>query len=89
MPNDSDEGDLGIYAETVNFYLVSKYTKLNFNEIRELQIDDFLQYQRDALIMNKMQTSEGQQYLKEYVTLHNKKTDKKALERLVGGGTDG
>ncbi len=89
MPNDSDEDDLGIYAETVNFYLVSKYTKLNFNEIRELQIDDFLLYQRDAFIMNKMQTSEGQQYLKEYVTLHNKKTNKKALKKLVGGGTGG
>lgn len=80
---------MGIYAETINFYLVSQYTMLNFNEIRELQIDDFLQYQRDAFIVNKMQTSEGQQYLKQYVSLHNKKTDKTALEKLLGGGKDG
>lgn len=80
---------MGIYAETINFYLVSKYTGLNFNEIRELQIDDFLQYQRDAFIVNKMQTSEGQQYLKQYVSLHNKKTDKTALEKLIGGEADG
>lgn len=89
MPNDSDEDDLGIYAETINFYLVSQYTSLNFNEIRELQIDEFLQYQRDAFIVNKMQTSEGQQYLKNYAVLHNKKTDKNALKKLVGGGKDG
>lgn len=89
MPSDSDEDDPGIYAETINFYLVSKYTGLNFNEIRELQIDDFLQYQRDTFIMNKMQSPGGLQYLKEYTALHNKRTDKKALEKLVGGGTYG
>lgn len=89
MPNGSDADDPGIYAETVNFHLVSKYTGLNFNEIRDLQIDDFLQYQRDAFIMNKMQSPEGLQYLKDYAVLHNKKTDKKALQKLIGGGTDG
>lgn len=80
---------MGIYAETINFYLVSQYTMLNFNEIRELQIDDFLQYQRDAFIVNKMQTSEGLRYLKDYTSLHNKKTDKKALQKLIGGEVDG
>lgn len=89
MPNDSDEDDPGIYAETINFYLVSKYTGLNFNEIRELQIDDFLQYQRDSFVMNKMQSPRGLQYLKEYTALHNKRTDKKALRKLVGGEVDG
>lgn len=89
MPNNSDEYDSGIYAETINFYLVSQYTMLNFNEIRELQIDDFLQYQRDAFVMKKMQTPEGIQYLKDYAVLHNKKTDKNALKKLVGGEKDG
>ena len=89
MPIDSDEYDSGIYAETINFYLVSQYTMLNFNEIKELQIDEFLQYQRDAFVMKKMQTPEGVQYLKDYVNLHNNKTDKSALKKLVGGGTDG
>lgn len=89
MQTNSDEYDSGIYAETINFYLVSQYTMLNFNEIRELQIDDFLQYQRDAFVMKKMQTPEGIQYLKDYAVLYNKKTDKNALKKLVGGEKDG
>ena len=89
MPNSSDADDPGIYAETVNFHLVSKYTGLNFKEIRDLQIDDFLQYQRDAFILNKMQTFERLRYLKDYTSLHNKKTDKKALQKLIGGEVDG
>lgn len=87
--DESNENDLGIYAETINFYLVSQYTGLNFNEISNLQIDDFLQYQRDAFILDKMQTPEGKQYLKNYVAQHNKKTDKKSLEKLIGGGDIG
>lgn len=57
--------------------VVSEYTHLNFNEIDNIDVIDYWQYRRDAVIYNCSQTDKGRDYLqKAYYYMINKDTDK-------------
>lgn len=57
--------------------IVAEYTRLNFNEINDLNVVDYWTYRRDAVIYNCNQTEKGREYLeKAYYYMQNKGTDK-------------
>lgn len=66
---------------------VSEYTGLNFLEVSDLELFDYWQYRRDAVIWNCGQTEEGREYLeKAYHYMKNRnqdKADRKALAEFV------
>ncbi len=77
-----DEGyfDIPTYWE----HIVFEYTGINFNEIEELDIIDYLQYKRDAFIHCLNKTEEGREYLENARTLQETQPDRKRLRELFG-----
>lgn len=62
-------------VRTFDFKLVQEYTGLNFLQIGELMLDDFLLFVRDAFIYRHMQTKEGQEYLENCKRMETTKAD--------------
>ena len=65
-------------------HLVSEYTGLNFLEIGELPLDQYLLWRRDAFIYNCNQTEAGQEYLKNAYRMEQTKPDRVALRKKYG-----
>lgn len=83
----SDEENSQHYEiNTLNFRIVAEYTALNFNEIKELDIDDFLIYQRDAFISRMSETEEGKEYLDNCYRIEQDKPDYDELRNYKKGG---
>lgn len=66
---------------------MKEYTGLNVNEIEELEYIDYLQYKRDAFILEMNKTEEGREYLENARTLSQTKPDRKSLRRFSKGVT--
>lgn len=71
---------------TTNFHLVKDYTGLNFNQIKDLDIDDFLIYQRDAFIQRMSETEKGREYLDNCYRIEQTKPNYEALKEFKKGG---
>ena len=83
----SDDDDEESYdINTFNFYLVKDYTGLNFNQIKDLDIDDFLIYQRDAFIQRMNESEKGREYLDNCYRIEQTKPDYEALREIKKGG---
>lgn len=71
---------------TLNFRIVAEYTALNFNEIKKLDIDDFLIYQRDAFIHRMSETEQGREYLENCYRIEQDKPDYDEIRNYKKGG---
>lgn len=82
------------YGETAGSYeystttfwerMVSSYTGLNFHEVRELELVEYLTYRRDAYIYSLEQTEEGREYLENAWRMEQTKPDRSALRAEFG-----
>lgn len=61
---------------------ISKYTGLNFNEVKELPLRDYLQYRRDSWIESWSRSEEGRDFLKTLWRLQQTKADEKAIREF-------
>ena len=66
--------------------MVSEYTGLNFNEIKDLNIVEYLIYLRDSFIHGKYQTEDGREYLRDCKRLTETEPDIKGLRETFGKG---
>lgn len=64
--------------------MVIRYTGLNLKEIRELDIDEYLYYYREAFIHNMNKTEEGRKYLENAYFYTQTKPDRKRLREKFG-----
>lgn len=62
-------------------HLVAEYTGLNFLEIEELDIIQYLTWRRDAFIYTMGQTEAGQEYLNNAWRMEQTKPDRTALRK--------
>lgn len=83
MPYAPKGDDVGHEYEvvTVSEKRVSDYTGLNFFQLQNLDIYDYLLFQRDAFIFNLSQTDAGREYLETAWTLEQTKPDKAKLRK--------
>lgn len=65
-------------------HLVAEYTGLNFLEIEELDIIQYLTWRRDAFIYTMSQTEAGQEYLDNAWRMEQTKPDRAALRKKLG-----
>ncbi len=65
---------------------ISEYTGLNFIEIDELIIVDYLIYFADAIIYKLQQSEEGRKILKESEIREQTEPDRKELRKTFGKG---
>lgn len=63
---------------------MSEYTSLNFNEVQDLDYDEFLLILRDAFIYNCEKTKEGRAYLENAYLLEQTKPDRQTLRETFG-----
>ncbi len=77
-----DEGE-SYEIESSNFHLVKEWTGLNFEEIRQLDLEEFLVYQRDAFIAKLRESEKGRQYLSDCYRMEQTKPDMKAIKRYI------
>ena len=72
-------------------HLVAAYTGLNFREIGELGLVQYLTLRRDAYIHSLDRTETGRQYLNNAWRMEQTTPDRKRLREQFGreGGTDG
>lgn len=66
--------------------MVHEYTGLNFEEIDQLNLVDYLLYRRDAFIFKMNQTEKGREYLDNAWRLTQTEPDKKSLREAFGKG---
>lgn len=62
------------------YRIVSSYTGLNFLELDNLYVDDFLLFYRNAVISQLMESKEGREILNEFK--YSNLDDDDALDRL-------
>lgn len=63
-----------------------QFSGLNFNEIQQLDILDYLILRRDSHINALSQTESGRKYLKRAYELEQTKPDREKLRKKFGGG---
>lgn len=66
--------------------MVHEYTGLNFEEIDQLNLVDYLLYRRDAFIFKMNKTEKGREYLDNAWRLTQTEPDKKSLREAFGKG---
>ena len=69
---------------TISEALIAEYTKLDFLKIKELPIDVYCLYMRDAFIYKQNQTESGREYLKKCWLLEQTTPDRKGLRENFG-----
>lgn len=70
--------------------LVYEYTGLNFFQIQELNIVDFLYLRREAFINKMLSTEKGREYLDNAYRLEQTKPEREKLREKFGkGGLNG
>lgn len=81
MPLSENDAAAAAHYETVTdtLKLISDYTRLNFNEIMELDCCIYKLYFRDAYIYMMKQTKEGREYLENCWILQQTKPDRNRL----------
>lgn len=67
---------------------MSDYTGFDFETIRQLRVDEYLVYLRDAFIFKMEQSESGQEYLKNAKRLETENTDYEGLLKAMSGGDD-
>lgn len=65
---------------------MSNYTGLNFHEIEQLELIQFLTWRRDAYIYMLTRTEEGQEYLDNCWRMEQTEPDRESLRRKIGKG---
>lgn len=72
-------------------HLVSEYTGLNFREVGELELIQYLKLRRDAYIYMLTRSEAGQEYLDNCWRMEQTKPDRAALRKKYGkeGPEDG
>ncbi|SHI89985.1 hypothetical protein SAMN05444401_1727 [Clostridium amylolyticum] len=58
---------------------ISSYSGLNFNEVLNLGMSEYLLYKKEAWIYNLKQSEEGREFLKTLWRLQQTKADTKAI----------
>lgn len=66
--------------------MVSKYSGLNFIEIGDLDLIQYLIWRRDAFIYDCNQTESGKAYLDNAWRMEQTKPDREALREKLGKG---
>lgn len=80
--DDSDDSDEHHYEiDTGDIKLVSDYTRLNFNEVIQLDCFTFRTIFKDAFIDKLSQTDEGKEYLENCWTLTQTEPDREKLRK--------
>ena len=77
---------MGYEINTLNFKIVSEYTMLNFLQIRELALDEFLIFQKDGYIYKMQQSAKGQEYLENCKRLETTDANYQALREIKERG---
>lgn len=68
--------------------MVSSYTGLNFRELGQIELVQYLTWRRDAYIYMLTRTEAGQEYLDNCWRMEQTEPDRKALREKYGkGGT--
>lgn len=67
-------------------HLVSSYTGLNFYEVGQLDLVQFLTWRRDAYIYMLTRTEAGQEYLDNCWRMEQTEPNRKALREKYGKG---
>ena len=70
--------------DTEREHLVARYTGLNFKQIDELELDEYLFYVREAYTYRLNQTEEGREYLFNCWRMTQTTPDRNALRERFG-----
>ena len=77
-----EEWEKSYNLKTGELKRIAKYTGLNFKEIEELPLRDYLLYNRDSWIDSWNSSKEGREFLKDLWRLGQTKADEKALSKF-------
>ena len=81
MPSDSDEDVPYLLTETGDLKLVSDYTRMDFNQVIELDCVTYKILAKDAFVDKLGQTEEGREYLENCWILTQTKPDREKLRK--------
>ncbi len=84
MPSDSDEDVPYLLTETGDLKLVSDYTRMDFNQVIELDCVTYKILAKDAFVDKLGQTEEGREYLENCWILTQTKPDREKLRKKYG-----
>ena len=84
LPN-GEEPDEYLLTDTMSLKMVSDYTRLNFNEVVELDCITFKMLLRDAFIDMMSKSEEGRDYLEQCWILKQTEPDTVRLKELAEG----
>lgn len=62
--------------------MISEYTGLNFHEVLDLGISEYMLYRHDAWLSGLKATEEGREFLKTLSRLSTTEADTKAIEEF-------
>lgn len=82
----SDDGGMQYEIQTFEEHTIYDYTGLNFKEVEELSLIEYLLYFRDGIIYKLSQTESGRNYLEEAFILEQTSPDRKKLRENYGRG---
>lgn len=86
LPGNSEENKPYLYTNTQDLKLVADYTRLNFNELLELDCYTFKYLVKDAFIHQMRQTPDGVEYLENCWLLCQTKPDRENLRKHFSKG---
>jgi len=84
LPSDSDEDVPYLLTETGDLKLVSDYTRMDFNQVIELDCVTYKILAKDAFVDKLGQTEEGREYLENCWILTQTKPDREKLRKKYG-----
>ncbi len=64
--------------------MIADYCKISVLEVKNLRLDEWLMYRRDAFIYNCEQSEKGRKYLKDSYIMQQKKPDIERLREVFG-----
>ncbi len=62
--------------------MIADYCRINILEVKELPLNEWLMYRRDAFIYNCEQSEKGRKYLKDAYIMMQKKPDIRRLKEV-------
>lgn len=79
-----EEWEKSYFLTTSELRRISLYTRLNFNEVQDLPLSEYLLYNRDSWIDSWNKGEEGRKFLKSLWRLQQTEADEQAIKNFKG-----
>lgn len=85
IPSYPDDDEKGRYeVNTLEEKIICEYTGYDFDRLEDLEIFEYWLYLRDAVVYNRMQTPEGNEYLNKCWILQQTEPQRDELRKKFG-----